>query len=257
MNTAPALARAALIEIFHSIQGEGRFVGEPMTFVRVATCPLRCRYCDTPGSWRARPEFPVHGLDRSVRNPVDAGAALELARQAAARSPFVPVGPWRISMTGGEPLVFPEFVREFGAALGESGRLHLETAAHDADALAKCLPVIAHLSADWKLPETLESGDFTAQHRACIETAAYRSSATIDVKVVLTGAVRDESFNSMLEALAPFRERVLLILQPVTPARHVSDPLAVDRLEQFTRAAGSVGFLYRVVPQTHPMLRLL
>jgi organic radical activating enzyme len=256
MTTARSSARAALIEIFHSIQGEGRYVGEPMTFVRVATCPLRCRYCDTPGSWRAGRDFPVHGLDRTAQNPIDADAALELARQVAARSPFVPVGAWRVSMTGGEPLVYPEFVRDFGASLGDFGRLHLETAAHDADALATCLPVISHLSADWKLPETLESGDFTAQHRACIEAAARGSNATIDVKVVLTGAVRDESFAAMLDALQLVRDRVLLVLQPVTPARNVSEPLAVDRLEQFTRVAGRVGFVYRVVPQTHPLLRL-
>jgi len=43
--------RAPLIEVFSSIQGEGRYVGQPQVFLRLAGCPLRCRWCDTPRSW--------------------------------------------------------------------------------------------------------------------------------------------------------------------------------------------------------------
>jgi 7-carboxy-7-deazaguanine synthase len=35
-------------EIFHSIQGESTFAGEPCVFVRLTACDLRCRWCDTP-----------------------------------------------------------------------------------------------------------------------------------------------------------------------------------------------------------------
>ncbi len=34
-------------EIFYSIQGESLLVGKPTVFVRLATCNLRCTYCDT------------------------------------------------------------------------------------------------------------------------------------------------------------------------------------------------------------------
>ncbi|KAA0006611.1 MAG: radical SAM protein [Thermoplasmata archaeon] len=34
-------------EIFHSIQGEGEFLGYPTIFIRLTGCNLRCRYCDT------------------------------------------------------------------------------------------------------------------------------------------------------------------------------------------------------------------
>ena len=34
-------------EIFHSIQGESTFVGEPCVFVRLTACDLRCTWCDT------------------------------------------------------------------------------------------------------------------------------------------------------------------------------------------------------------------
>lgn len=34
-------------EIFHSIQGESSFVGQPCVFIRLTGCPLRCTWCDT------------------------------------------------------------------------------------------------------------------------------------------------------------------------------------------------------------------
>ena len=40
-----------VIEIFASIQGEGKFIGTPSTFVRFAGCNLRCSYCDTKYAW--------------------------------------------------------------------------------------------------------------------------------------------------------------------------------------------------------------
>lgn len=34
-------------EIFYSIQGEAHYAGYPCVFIRLAGCPLRCRWCDT------------------------------------------------------------------------------------------------------------------------------------------------------------------------------------------------------------------
>jgi 7-carboxy-7-deazaguanine synthase len=40
-------AEIQISEIFYSIQGEGLLAGRPSVFVRLAGCPLRCRWCDT------------------------------------------------------------------------------------------------------------------------------------------------------------------------------------------------------------------
>lgn len=40
-----------LIELFGSVQGETSFSGLPTTFIRLASCNLRCTWCDTPYSF--------------------------------------------------------------------------------------------------------------------------------------------------------------------------------------------------------------
>lgn len=44
-------------EIFHSIQGEGEYMGVPVVFVRTWGCDVHCTFCDTKDSWQSRPEF--------------------------------------------------------------------------------------------------------------------------------------------------------------------------------------------------------
>lgn len=265
--TAP-VAKAPLIEIFDSYQGEGRFVGTRMLFVRTATCPLRCLYCDTPNSYQAAPTFPVRfGVREAPEpNPVAADRAALLVKQLA-QAKAAPGRPVRVSLTGGEPLVFPDFVREFGRAIREFGmRLHLETAAIDPDALAKCINQVDHLSADWKLPETLgpaaqpsaalaPGATFGERHRRCVELGLQRG-ATVDVKIVLTPAVGDPSFEAALAELVPYRDKVVLVLQPVTPFGAVTRPLPRADLERFAASALRAGFDVRVVPQVHKVLQV-
>ena len=45
-----------VLEIFHSIDGEGTRAGELATFVRFAGCNLSCKYCDTAYSIKPKPE---------------------------------------------------------------------------------------------------------------------------------------------------------------------------------------------------------
>lgn len=265
---AAAMPKAPLIEIFHSVQGEGRFVGVPMVFVRTATCPLRCLYCDTPNSYEAPARFPVRLSVRELQepNPVAADRAAELVRQvAAAHEPGAKAG--RVSITGGEPLVFPEFVRELGRLVrGKGMRCHLETAAIHPEALAACIDQVDHLSADYKLPETLGApakaelalapgASYGALHRRCCEVAI-RRGASVDVKIVLTDRVGDASLEQALAELQPLRDKIVLVLQPVTPFGAATKPLPRGDLQRYLATAQRAQFDVRVLPQVHKTLQI-
>jgi organic radical activating enzyme len=78
-------------EIFDSLQGEGPSTGAPATFLRLALCNLKCRFCDTAYTW----DFERFRYEDEVSlEPVD--ALVERLRAACGR---------RLIVTGGEPLV--------------------------------------------------------------------------------------------------------------------------------------------------------
>ena len=70
-------------EIYHSIQGESTWAGEPCVFVRLTFCDLRCNYCDT--------EYAFYE-----------GKKQTLPEIAAAVAQF---GCALVEITGGEPLL--------------------------------------------------------------------------------------------------------------------------------------------------------
>lgn len=75
-------ATLRLTEVFLSLQGETSRAGLPTVFVRLAGCPLRCRWCDTPYSFQG-------------------GETVALASLLARVADF---GVPTVCVTGGEPL---------------------------------------------------------------------------------------------------------------------------------------------------------
>jgi 7-carboxy-7-deazaguanine synthase len=86
-------------EIFYSLQGEGLLAGVPSVFVRLAGCPLRCRWCDTKYAWD-----PTAGRDYSIEK------IIQTIQQWPSK--FVVI-------TGGEPMInadLPQLVQQLKTA---------------------------------------------------------------------------------------------------------------------------------------------
>ena len=56
-----------IIEVFHSVQGEGPFTGLRTSFIRTARCNLRCTWCDTTYSFGPGRERSIASILREVK----------------------------------------------------------------------------------------------------------------------------------------------------------------------------------------------
>lgn len=121
-----------VVELFHSIQGEGMLTGVPSVFVRLAGCNLRCVWCDTA----------------YARDP-HAGESVQLSDLIRRICAF----PTRfVVLTGGEPMTAPGVFALATALRGRGKHLTIETNGTlppDGIAcdLASVSPKLAHSSA--------------------------------------------------------------------------------------------------------------
>ena len=91
-----------VIEIFSSIEGEGKRAGMPCTFIRLAGCNLRCTYCDTKYSY-----------DETTAQEMTPKEIINQVKELG-----IPM----VTVTGGEPLIHKD-VELLLELLGKEGFL--------------------------------------------------------------------------------------------------------------------------------------
>ena len=149
-------------EIFHSIQGESTFAGEPCVFVRLTACDLRCSWCDTPYAF-------YEGRKMSIDEVMAEVSAFDCSL---------------VEVTGGEPLLQADVYPLMRRLLDSGKTVLVETGGHRSieqvpDGVVRIMDVKCPGSGesdkmDWQNLERLTSADqvkFVIKDRADYEFA--------------------------------------------------------------------------------------
>ena len=94
------------MEVFPTLQGEGKYTGHPAYFIRLAGCDVGCSWCDVKESWPTD-EYPVQTAAEIVCGAIHSGHKL-------------------VVITGGEPCMYD--LTPLTDELKRNGfQIHLET----------------------------------------------------------------------------------------------------------------------------------
>ena len=118
-------------EIFYSIDGEGLRTGELAVFIRLSGCNLKCSYCDT-----------LYALKKSSGTFMSIDEILDKVSTYNCKN---------ITLTGGEPLLFPEAEELIEELIQNKYKVNIETngSIDISKYLGKCL-----ITMDYKLPSS-------------------------------------------------------------------------------------------------------
>jgi len=224
-------------EIFSSIQGEGICVGEKHLFVRFRSCNIACDYCDEYDK--------VVYHDFSVREILD--RIQELDRES---------GPHEyISLTGGEPLVYVEFLKKLMPILKERGfRTYLETNGILPRALREVIGFCDMIAMDIKLPSVTKERSFFLEHEEFLRIATEKPAF---VKIVVAKEVLVPEFLTAVNLIARVDSKIPLVLQPRTDVRTGTLETGIgDFLSSLVSLARRHLACVRMIPQTHKWMNI-
>ena len=245
------MSSANLLEIFSSVQGEGKYLGCRQIFVRLADCNLNCAYCDTDcrrADYCKVETAAGSATFRDVKNPLDSAQVAEVIKEFSDAAPTQ-----AISFTGGEPLLHCQFIRDVACAVDGLGlKIFLETNGTLYAELVNVLDAIDIISMDIKLPSVIGRRLFNV-HEKFLRAAQGKD---IYVKIVVTGETTQEEFLSAIETVANVDAKILTILQPVTPVKQIC-AVSAEKILAFQAAALRRLKDVRIIPQTHKLIDLL
>ena len=211
-------------EIFTSIQGEGRYVGYKQLFIRLCGCNLNCSYCDTDFNSDNSHEYSIQEL-------------LELCdKNSDCHS---------VSLTGGEPLLHTDFIKEFAESC--SLPIYLETNGTLPDKLREVIDCITYISTDIKLPSATGLKPMWEIHEEFFKAA---DNKELFAKVVFDNNINDFEIHKFTHLCKKYD--VELILQPMMKGKFpvVNSEFMQEVLDKCLKIHNKT----RLIPQVHKFI---
>ncbi|NTV28569.1 MAG: 7-carboxy-7-deazaguanine synthase QueE [Candidatus Omnitrophica bacterium] len=226
---------AKVVEVFRSIQGEGKYVGVPQVFVRLAGCNLNCQWCDTT---HARDILPGHYTELD---------ALQL--WAIVEDIFR--GAHSVSLTGGEPLLQKDFLKEFLEIVSVYKiTTYLETNGTLPENLKEVIDYIDIVSMDIKLPSSTGLRPYWDEHVQFLHAAWGKD---VFIKTVISCGTTMEDIVQAVEMISRGDPTIPLFLQP----NHFEIKTgAMDKCREFQEYCLNYLSDVRIVPQMHKFMDL-
>jgi len=221
--------RTKIREIFTSIQGEGPYVGVKQVFIRFCGCNLNCDYCDTNE---------LENQDYLEFTPQELKKYVEDFNLKYVHS---------IALTGGEPLLWADFLVEFLPLL--DSKIYLETNSTLKTNLEKVIEYVDIISADIKLPSASGIENSFAVHDEFFRIAR-KYDKELFAKIVFDENILDDEISHCLKLAEKYN--FPLILQPKTTGDKISfnQEKIFEVFDKFLASHPNT----RIIPQVHKFL---
>jgi len=236
MKNPPTAAQARVSEIFSSLQGEGTHLGERHLFIRFEECHIHCTYCDE--------------LDKGGVLMSQEAVLAEVDRLEAAEGPH-----GYISFTGGEPLLYLEFIKPLADALKQKGhRIYLETNGILWPALKEMISQVDLVAMDMKPASVTGESNYDREHRKFLEIAKQKETF---IKIIVSTKLIEQEYLDQLHIVQETAPETPVLLVPLSS--HIEgheDPELMKRLVALQRQGARIIKDVRIVPRFHKILKI-
>lgn len=242
--------KAKIREMFESIQGEGPCIGSKQIFVRFCACNLRCYYCDTD-------YMPKDINDKSSYFEF---SPKELAQYLSENFDLDTIH--SISLTGGEPLIWSDFLSKFMPLLNV--KYYLETNATISENIEQVLQYTDIIAADIKLPscsgiiDSFEKHDkfFDAVRKSRVSCAIEKEfncdNKNIFAKIVFDENITKEEIEKSVALAKKYDFEIVLQPRMLDDKMTVSSKFLMSVFENFVKLYKNT----RLIPQVHKFINV-
>ncbi|VAX36512.1 7-carboxy-7-deazaguanine synthase [hydrothermal vent metagenome] len=228
--------KAKVTEMFSSIQGEGKYVGVKQVFLRFFGCHMHCSWCDTPLS--------IGDADNQKYDEYDVSEVLKRIIEVRGLASS-------ISLTGGEPLLQKDFIKELIPELKKIGlSVYLESSGILYQELESLIEMIDVVSMDIKLPSSTQQKSYWQEHVQFLRIAKQRE---VFVKIVVSQETEDQDIIKARDLVAAEGKDILFIVQPNYGDMHKG---VIQKCLQYQELCQKRLNNVRIILQMHKFMKL-